>query len=200
MLSESIGTYYGRALEREMRRHGTESGWLRVGELPVTSGEVLIIDVSFVPRQEEGLVVNVPPGAYRVDATLMDYGADRRVSRLRLVREGAGIVDLGSRLGRTWIDTGRTGICDLQVFRDAWGDDDQRSYRRISDKIEGRIPYGVAVLDEATRAVLPFVESGFGDGEYPVRELLEASGGSRVGLEVLFIRSSKIYPFLADAS
>jgi hypothetical protein len=50
----------------------------------------------------------------------------------------------------------------------------------------------VAALDSG--AVMPFVASGFGDGEYPVVELLDSSHGSRVGAEITFLRSSTPYP------
>lgn len=44
---------------------------------------------------------------------------------------------------------------------------------------------------------MPFVESGFGDGEFPVRELLSKPNRERIGFEVTFIRPKTCYPFPA---
>lgn len=174
---------------------GTESDWLRVAELPVVSGRILFVDVSFVPHEEEGLTVLLEPTVYCVEAKVVDYGADRRVGRLRILAPNAGRPVGGARLGRTWTDTGKTGVCDLVVFGEAWGPDEDVSYRRIAPTVEAPTPFGVAVLNESTGAVMPFVESGFGDGEYPVQELLNATDRRRIGAEVVFIRQGRNYPF-----
>lgn len=195
----TISEYYHHARSTQFRPKGEETDWLRLTQLPLPSGMLLVIDVSFVPRESDGLVVELLPGVYSVDAKVAEYGIDRRVGRLRVSR-GVDEYIYGRLLGRTWTDCGRTTVCDIEVIKDAWGDDDESAYARIADTVEGASPFGVAILDAPRGAVLPFAESGFGDGEYPVRELVTTAGGHRIGIEVMFIRPGRRYPFATAAS
>jgi hypothetical protein len=45
--------------------------------------------------------------------------------------------------------------------------------------------FGVIQLGSDKRAIMPLATSGFGDGRYPIHELL--LDGKRVGVEVVFI-------------
>jgi hypothetical protein len=169
---------------------GTGAGPYDLALLTI-GGRVLIADASFIPDEDQGIVVNVPAGTYTVRFAVLDYGADWRVSRL-LIGADPGL-RRGAMIGRTWTDTGKTAICDPDVLGPAWGSDWEASYARIAPALEGDEPIGVAEFDVALGAVIPFVESGFGDGEYPVRELV-TSTEERMGVEVQFIPPQRRYP------
>lgn len=115
------------------------------------------------------------------------------MSRLRVVARSAE-PELGAQLGKTWSDTARTGVCDYVLCKQAWGDDDDRAWQVVGPTLE-QVSTGVAVLDRDAGAILPFVESGFGDGEFPVFELRDLSSGLRVGIEVELIVQDTPYPF-----
>ncbi len=171
---------------------GKESEWLDFCDLNLKGNSLLIIDASFTPRANDGLLVELSPGAYLVQAKAMNYISDKRISRLRVFAKGAEPY-IGQEIGTTWTDTAQMGICDHQVFLQSWGDDDDASYAVICPTLQDSWTHGIAVLDATTEAIMPFVSSGFGDGEFPVYELLQ--NGHRVGVEVEFIPSNTLYPF-----
>lgn len=171
---------------------GLESDWLDWCPFTLRGPAFLVVDAAFAPSEDDGLRVPGLPGEYLLQVRVMTYGRDRRFSRLRAVRRGA-VPTRGERLGETWTDTARTGVCDLQTFRVAWGDDDEASGEKLSAALETEADFGMAAFDANAGAVLPFVASGFGDGTYEVHALVE--GGRAVGFEVEFIAPDEPYPF-----
>ena len=171
---------------------GQQTDWLDFCQLVLKGNRVLCVDAQFAPSAEDGLLVELSPGKYLVQAKCVNYGGDKRVSRLRLLPKKI-VATLGAQLGETWTDTAKTSVCDHKVFSEAWGDDDDTSYEKTSPAFETDKPFGKATLDKASDAVLPFVDSGFGDGTFPVFELL--ADGKRVGFEIEFIAEGKPYPF-----
>jgi len=158
---------------------GTESDWIALGELDC-GPRLLFVDASFIPSENDGVVVDLAPGRYAVSFRILGYGDDWRVSSLRATR--GPVERRGAVLGKTWTDAGRTAICDPVLLGPWWDLDPDAAYARVASVLESGAPFGVAVFDAAAGAVVPFVESGFGDGEYPVVELLGPSG-ERVGAE-----------------
>lgn len=173
---------------------GSETEWLPFCTLSLQGPQLLVIDADFAPAAEDGILVDLPSGRYNVSARVLDYGADKRVSRLRVAREGAS-VRLGDLLGTTWTDTAKTGVCDYHAYLDAWGADNEAAWTIVGPTLENAGTHGIAVLDEARGAVLPFVSSGFGDGEFPVYELLDEASGARVGVQIEFMPPDLPYPF-----
>ncbi|HXR03384.1 MAG TPA: hypothetical protein VN836_01600 [Verrucomicrobiae bacterium] len=171
---------------------GRESDWLEFCDLTVRGSKVQVVDASYVPDEREGCMVTLAPGSYHVEVKATAYGGDVRISRLRLVRHGVS-PSIGAVLGETGTDTANIGVCDHEVFARAWGGDNDASWEIISPAIEEADTHGIAVLDETAGAVMPFVRSGFGDGTFPVHELV--ADGSRAGFEVVFIRGDEPYPF-----
>jgi hypothetical protein len=153
----------------------------------------MVIDPSFAPFERHGLLIDLPVGEYEVVAKVMDYVTEKRVSRLRVLRVSSE-PQVGGEIGKTWSDTARIGACDYEAYKRAWGDDDDRAWTIVGPTLE-QDPTGVAVLDQDSGAILPFVESGFGDGEFPVFELRDPTAGVRVGIEVEFIPEGTAYPF-----
>jgi hypothetical protein len=170
-----------------------ESDWLEFCDFKLYSGRVQIVDPSYLPGAD-GCIVELPPGVYHLQTKTMAYGSDERVSRLRAVRPGVSAT-LGVQIGEAGCDTAKIGICDEEGFGRACeelGDDVEEAFLTAPDDVEGDL-WGVVVLDKAGGAVMPFVDSGFGDGTYPVRELV--AEGSRVGFEIVFIESGTPYMF-----
>lgn len=171
---------------------GQQTDWLDFCELVLKGSKVLCADAQFAPSADDGVLVELSSGKYLVQAKCVDYGGDKRVSRLRILREHV-VPALGAQLGETWTDTARTGVCDFAVFTNAWGTDNDASFEKISPAFNTSEPFGIAILDKTSGAVLPFVDSGFGDGTFPVFELVVDE--KRVGLEIEFIAPGTAYPF-----
>ncbi len=170
---------------------GKETDWLYFCELNLRSGKLLVVDPSYGPKPDQGLLVDLPTGKYVIQARVLNYGPVRYVSRLRvLIQESTPTV--GKSIGTVGNDTAQIGVCDHEVFSEAWGDDDDASLEKIQNTLWDAEEHGVAVLDEENGAVMPFVSSGFGDGEYHVHELL--SDGKLAGVEVEFIKAETEYP------
>jgi TPR repeat protein len=171
---------------------GERSGWLDFCDLVLKGGSILVVDTQFVPSEKDGLLVKLTPGTYSVQAKAVNYGGDVRIARLRVVKNGISPA-LAEKLGETWTDTANTGICDFETFSQAWGKDDDASYQIIEPFFDTGEEFGIAVLDEARNALMPFVHSGFGDGSFPVFEL--QADGVRSGFEIEFIADGEEYSF-----
>ena len=172
---------------------GKESTWLEFCSLQMSGNRHLIIDAEFAPSEADGLLVTLSPGHYCIQAKVIDYGTDKRVSRLRVGRDGHHST-VGQQIGTTWTDTAKTGVCDFETFWQACGGSVERAYEVIGDTLEQASSHGVAILDSSIGVVMPFVSSGFGDGEFAVFELV-ATDGERVGIEIEFISPGEPYPF-----
>jgi hypothetical protein len=178
---------------------GRETGWLRFTRLMLSEGRLLICDPDFIPSEDDGLLVELTAGQYEVQAKVMEYAGDQRVSRLRMVPAGIA-ASLGEKLGETWADTGQTAVCDFTAmtrhFEGAKLDGD--AFReKLDDARDEQGRCGVLKLNAARGAVAPFTDSGFGDGTFPVFALMV--DGRRVGVEIEFIAAGEPYPFSAAA-
>ncbi len=165
---------------------------MKLCDLDLIGAQFLVVDANFVPSAKDGILVASKPGKYLVQVKGMEFSSDKRVSRLRAVLKGES-PSIGRQAGKTWTDTALTGIVDYESFSKAWGDDDDASYDMLQDKLESAENFGVVKFDKVAKAVMPFVASGFGDGSFPVFELV--ANGQVVGFEVEFISSEAKYPF-----
>jgi hypothetical protein len=158
------------------------------------SGDLLIVDAKFAPAAEDGLLVELEPGAYVVERKLVDYGGDVRNAVLRVLQPGQD-GERGVQLGTMWTDTGDAGVCDYQAACEAADADFEGFHERIENAIwHSREPSGGEVaLAEGQQPRMVFISSGFGDGTFPVWELV--AGGERIGAEVEFIKPGTAYPF-----
>ena len=171
---------------------GKETDWMNLCELDLIGAQFLVVDANFVPSAKDGILISSKPGKYQVQIKGIDFSGDRRVSRLKVFLQNESPT-LGKQAGETWTDTAQTGIVDYESFSKAWGDDDDASYKKLQDKLESAENFGVVKFDKSANAVMPFVSSGFGDGSFPVLELV--TNGQVVGVEVEFISAEMEYPF-----
>jgi hypothetical protein len=162
---------------------GEESDWVEFARLPIASGKLRISDPMFFRDLPPSPTFAVARGLYHVRAKLVTYADDRRVSRLQILR--GEIATLGHRLGEVGVDFAQVAVFDpvvLDAAAEAMDDAQAEQFVAELDAIE---EYGIAHLGLDERAIMPLAASGFGDGGYPIHELVHK--GERVGMEVVFI-------------
>src|SRR5688572_11498880 len=93
---------------------GIESAWLDLAKFELKGKRFLVSDAGYMGSEEDGVSVPAKAGKYRVEVKVMEFGRDRRVSRLRAVLEGVEKVELNS-VGEAWADVGRVGFSDGDV-------------------------------------------------------------------------------------
>jgi hypothetical protein len=172
------------------------SDWLDFCPFVLRGSSFLVVDPSFVPSESDGVVLKATSGNYLLKAKVASYGQDHRIARLRVIQESAQ-PSLGEQVGETWSDTAMTSVCDLEAVKQVWGEDDDASFEKVSRYFDEAGDYGIALLGGRSDPTIPFVSSGFGDGVFPVYELLE--GGKVVGFEIVFIADAASYPFQKDS-
>src|SRR5688572_21175777 len=67
---------------------GLETDWLPFCQIELKSGRLMVGDASFIPSMgyRPLFVTDLPRGVYAVHAKVLDYGDDRRISRLRVMK------------------------------------------------------------------------------------------------------------------
>ena len=163
---------------------GIESKWLFHSEFELKGRRLQMLDVSLAGSEDEGVILDATAGVYVIEARVMTYGIDRRISRVR-VHQKRHIGKLGKLAGEVAVDLAAVAICDVDCLA-GWARDHQDKLQRWGDKLwlGGEARAGLYSCEPA-KTVVAFVESGFGDGTYPVYFL--TYNGRRVGLEAEFL-------------
>jgi len=141
---------------------------------------------------EPAVTVDLQAGIYEVSRRRVAYGDDVRVGGFRAVLLGTEW-NKGDQIGESWSDTATQGFCDIVAFTDAMPEDHESDYFEVFEDMLVTDDWSVVDLDPKKHARLFVVGSGFGDGSFPVFELL--SDGNRVGVEVETIAPGTPYPF-----
>jgi hypothetical protein len=162
---------------------GNESDWIEFASLPVISGKVRVSDPMFFRDLPPSPTFDVERGTYRVMAKLMSYSNDKRVSRLRAILKEPSI--FGPRLDDVGVDFAQVGIFDPEILDEAGAKLGEFESEKMVADLDAIQTFGVVQLGSDERAIMPLAISGFGDGSYPIHELLHNE--RRVGLEVVFI-------------
>jgi len=192
-------TEYFKKTKRDFPPKGTvgvESDWLDVGaEVEVTTGSLWAGD-PFVCNAKDGCVVKVPKGTYVLQAKAMDFAGRKRVSRLRVVLQGAGKPGLGKKGGDTVTDTARMGVCDIVALHEAIAGDFDDFNDRIT-QFNYKMDCGVARFEMKAPIAIPYVANGFGDCDAPVYELKSRSKSKkgRIGIELEFLAPGYAFSF-----
>lgn len=165
--------------ERKLPWTWEESDWIPFATVPNRSGKLWVGDVQFAPNEEDGAIVEVPPGEYRCSIKELRFSdGDVRVSRLRGCIAGSSPV-LGPQIGTTWADTASQAICDFEVYKAA-AEADPEYEEAANDNLWVQDLHNV--YEHVPGAVIAFCSSGWGDGTFKLFELLE--NGRRVGVEI----------------
>jgi len=177
-----------RDVNQELMSPGRETSWMHFITLHQEGPKLLVSDAFSIPDQSSGLTLDLPPGDYHVWVKGIDYGFERRLSRIRYCRETEPL-RIGNRIGDMSTDSASTGVCDLSRLLRCCGGDRLQIKRLVNQQVSELGCFGVVRLDHAS---FPVFGSGFGDGVYPVYELL--SHDRRVGIEIEFIAAAAEYP------
>ena len=177
---------------RVRRGLGNESDWFHFCDLDLPGGILHIFDPGMLPGAIKDCKVDLTAGCFEVSAKVITYWKDSRISRLRICLPQRS-VKLGRRIGCVDTDLGLIGVADHQMYMAQWRRDPIVFQETVSDEIPESGPCSIARLGAPPSVVVPFVESGFGDGRYYVYVLDEAN--QQVGAEIVFIRKDSEYPF-----
>jgi len=162
---------------------GDESDWIEFASLTIVSGKLRVSDPMFFRDLPPSPTFNVECGKYRVMAKIVTYPGDRRVSRLKAILHEPS--SLGSRLDDVGVDFAQVGIFDPVILDEAGEKMDNVESEMMVAALGAIQEFGVVQLGADERAIMALAVSGFGDGGYPIHELL--LDGKRVGIEVVFI-------------
>jgi hypothetical protein len=168
---------------------GVESGWLEFTTLELTTGSLWSGD-PFVCNASDGCVVKLPVGTYVLEAKVMEFAGRKRVSRLRVYREGAKQLSLGKKVGETCTDTGLIVVCDiLELDRAVAGDHDTFQERVVDFDYKA---CGIVEFEMKKRPIrLPYFETGFGDCSPLVYSLI--ANRRRAGMELEILAPGYVY-------
>ena len=170
--------------EAETGTSGVESDWLFHSEFKLHGKRLQMLDVFMAGNDDEGVILDASTGVYVVEARVVTYGIDRRISHVRVHPKGQ-VVTVGARAGEVGVDLAAVAICDVDRLA-GWANDHQDEWQRWGDKLWfHRTAHAGIYTCEPAKTVVPFVDSGFGDGTYPVYYLMR--DGRPVGLEAEFI-------------
>ncbi|MHB1037285.1 MAG: hypothetical protein ACYC35_21920 [Pirellulales bacterium] len=136
-------------------------------------------------NQEDGCLVKLPAGTYILAAQGMDFDGFRVVGRVRVYPKTlpADRLKTGRAIGKTGTDSAAITVCDLRGLVPLIAEQESAFQRELEKQLRGRC--GLLASKVAPGVVLPFVQSGFGDGTGPVHSL--QAGGRRVGFELTFV-------------
>ena len=165
---------------------GAESDWLFHCEFEIQGKRLQLLDVLMAGNDGEGVILEVSPGVYVVEARVMTYGIDRRISRVR-VHPKRETGTPGGLAGEVGVDLAAVAVCDVDRLA-AWAHDHEDEWQRWGHQLwYGRTTPAGLYACEPARTVVPFIDSGLGDGTYPVYYLM--NDGRAVGLEAAFLGS-----------
>jgi hypothetical protein len=162
---------------------GDESEWIEFAALPVISGKLRVSDPMFFRDLPPSPTFDVGCGTYRVMAKTMNYPSEKRVSRLRAISKEPST--FGPRLDDVAVDFAQVGIFDPVILDEAGEKMDNAAAEKMVADLGDIQEFGIIQLGDDEQVIMPVAVSGFGDGGYPIHELL--LDGKRVGLEVVFI-------------
>jgi hypothetical protein len=171
---------------RSWARPGERTKWLPICTLDVRTGALWAGD-PHLANKDDGCVVRVPLGPYRVEGIGAKSGPGRAVARLRVCLDSVKKARPGKRIGSTGTDSAMIGICDIEAFDAACGADTGEAVQAAIEA-QTRSGFGVITLVQHPGAIMPFVPTG-GDGSSPVRALM--ADRRCVGIDINFEAESE---------
>ena len=150
---------------------------MMTGKLKFTSNKLDVTDPCYDKDVWCRMTVDIIPGVY--DYEVITY--DGRCRYISIKREGSGFVRRGLVIGNIGVDAGLAGFFENKP------DYDDDAWMNVCMNIHGT--YGVVATDKDNKAPFGcecvFCYSGYGDGSYEVRPLLDARDVV-VGYEIKF--------------
>ena len=166
---------------------------IRIGEVQISSGRVILADPFLMSTRDRPLTVSVPPGRYPVDLAVADAGdSGQRVALARLlisdappVRWALAVTDeqdpatlTGEDIFGYGVDAGTGAFVDAAVpawLASRYPPSDVDGYLAVVDSWQARgeaaapdlgIPYGFALVEPLGPGDAAMFSSGWGDGYY----------------------------------
>lgn len=167
---------------------GVESGWIALGEIKVTQGSLWTGD-PLRTRRDDGCMLQVPDGAYSVEAKGMDFNGHRRVARLRAFATTATSPALAEQIGSVSTDCTNIAICDVLAI-EQFASGRESDFFEVIDTATGAEPGIIPLSLDGDTFDMAIVPSGFGDGTYSVFTLRENQ--AIAGIEVEFLKPSHV--------
>jgi hypothetical protein len=164
--------------------YGTESPWLVIGDLAITSGWLWTGDPMVLSR-DDGVAIEVPTGNYTIEGKALDFAGHRRISRVRAFLTDVENPTLGIEVSRMGTECAVATIADIGEIEQAIEESGATEFDEGLWDVINKV-CGVAHLALSDQMIsFGFVQSGLGDGNYPVYLLKEKT--EVVGLEVQFM-------------
>ena len=166
---------------------------IRIGEVQISSGHVILADPFLMSTRDQPLTVSVPPGRYPVDLAVADAGdSGHRVALARLlisdappVRWALAVTEeqdpatlTGGDIFGYGVDAGTGAFVDAAVpawLAGRYPPSDVDGYTALVDSWQTRgeaaapehgIPYGFALVESLGPGGAAMFSSGWGDGYY----------------------------------
>jgi hypothetical protein len=166
---------------------------IRIGEVQISSGRVILADPFLMSTRDRPLTVSVPPGRYPVDLAVADTGdSGQRVALARLlisetppVRWTLAVTEeqdpatlTGDDIFGYGVDAGTGAFVDAAVpawLAGRYPPSDVDGYMAVFDDWQARgeaaapelgIPYGFALVESLGPGGAAMFSSGWGDGHY----------------------------------
>jgi len=183
----NIETYFKKSKGSWPKKNvaGVESEWMKLGTIEIPTGSLWAGD-PWVANAEDGVVVRVPKGRYMMEAKGMDFKGHRRVSRIRVYREGVKSPTTSKSGKETWTDVGMIGVCDIRALQRAVSEKFVDEYMNdIQEVTDGAIANCVPMEYGGKSFQMAAISSGLGDGSFPVYPLKYR--GKTIGMEIEFL-------------
>lgn len=176
---------------------GVFSDWLPFHSLKLAGDTLQFVEVRVLGLRGEGeyecVEIKVPPGIYTVECRGARFGTDTRIAGMRAYPAGTN-PQRGEQLKEIPVDLGGIAVVDIATIYPSMQEDTERYEEWIEELLYDSDVESMAsiVTWQPTKTEIPYVDGGFGDGSYPVFQLVAA--GKVVGLEVEFISEADEYP------
>lgn len=194
---------WNRSIDREKKKIYSSLSEIPTPELDeiFNNGVEIDLDVKFLPfslkgrsvfftdmrpgPSDDGVKIKLNPGEYNVSVNLLGEKKTPLISMLSLLKDSRSH-DKRVYLQDISIDGATVGLYDYQRLRACFGYNSEEMYswgENLASRSE--FPYGVLIYDLKRGYILPYVQTGKGDGVYPVYELFDK--GEKVGVQIQFI-------------
>ena len=158
---------------------------MKTGKIRFTSNKLDVTDPCYDKDVCCRMTVDIEPGVYDYEIITKTTDWGNRCRYISIIREGAGPTRRGLSIGTIGVDAGLAGFFENKP------DYDDNTWYKICDYLYENHDSGPRILatDKDNKSLLGcecvFCSSGYGDGSYDVRTLLDAKNVI-VGYEIKF--------------
>lgn len=198
-IMSSIQNYFSQKSTERPRKGqtGEFTDWLSFHELELRGDLLQFVETRVIgiigDEEYENTEIPAAPGVYSVECKGVAFGGDKRVAAMRAYPKGVNVMR-GKKIGSIPVDLGGVSVVDIKTVKPSMDEDEERYEEWLEDLLYDFDDYSAVKIHQwkPTMTKIPNAESGFGDGEYDVYELL--NDGAVVGMEVEFIAEDEEYP------